>query len=127
MSIRLGDKTYSVHVVVWLLHNKSFAQNMVIDHIDGNKLNNNISNLREVTVSFNCKNRLGRTNSGYKNVSLCEKNNGYNLRWNDGPERKNGYFSVAKYGSKENALEAALEKRKELIDQQLIVIREGDK
>ncbi len=99
---------------------------MVIDHIDGNKLNNNISNLREVTVSFNCKNRLGRTNSGYKNVCWCENSNGYNLRWNDGPERKNGYFSVAKYWLKENALEAALEKRKELIDQQLIVIREGD-
>ncbi len=25
MSIRLGDKMYSIHVVVWLLHNKSFC------------------------------------------------------------------------------------------------------
>lgn len=127
MSVRFKNETYRVHTVVWLLHNKSFSKDMVIDHIDGDPQNNKISNLREVDASFNCKNRLGNSNTGYKNLYWSEKYRGYLLKYNIDKSRKTIFFSVAKYDSKENALEAALEKRKELIDQQLIVIREGDK
>lgn len=42
----------------------------VIDHIDGNKLNNKIENLREVTQQQNCINKKHHKNSSspYKNV-----------------------------------------------------------
>lgn len=46
------------HRIVWVLCTKEdLVDNMVIDHIDGNRANNNINNLRKVTSSENNKNR----------------------------------------------------------------------
>mgnify|MGYP000754826813 CR=1 FL=1 len=49
---------FATHRICWLLHYKRWPKG-VIDHIDGNPLNNAISNLRDVTQGENCRNRSG--------------------------------------------------------------------
>lgn len=56
--ISIKDKVYKVHRIVWALKYGKPDVNLVIDHIDGNGLNNKIENLRLVTNSENGINRL---------------------------------------------------------------------
>lgn len=52
-----NKKNYFVHRIVYLLHNGKISNTEIIDHIDRNRSNNNISNLRSVTFSENSINR----------------------------------------------------------------------
>ena len=54
--IKLCDKVYKVHRIVYILHHGKIDQDLVIDHIDGDGLNNNIDNLRLVTQFVNSLN-----------------------------------------------------------------------
>lgn len=49
-------KDYRVHRLIYKTYKGEIPDGMVIDHIDGNTKNNNIDNLRCVTVSENCRN-----------------------------------------------------------------------
>jgi hypothetical protein len=51
---RVGELLYT-HQLIFLHCYGSLTPGLVIDHIDGNKKNNSISNLEEVTQSENCK------------------------------------------------------------------------
>lgn len=57
----------------------SYRDKMVIDHIDGDKLNNQRSNIRVCTVSSNMFNRgkLSNNKSGYKGVSWNKKSSAW--------------------------------------------------
>jgi hypothetical protein len=46
------------HRLVWMYHNGDIPNRMVIDHINRNKSDNRIQNLRVVTPSMNGKNRV---------------------------------------------------------------------
>ncbi len=63
-------KLYYVHRLAWYLHYGKWP-NLFIDHINGDKTDNRIANLREVTRSQNGHNRGPNKNnqSGYKGVS----------------------------------------------------------
>ena len=67
--IMINYKFIGVHRLVYLYHHGYLPA--YIDHIDGNKLNNKISNLRECTSSQNGQNKKRPKNntSGYKGVS----------------------------------------------------------
>lgn len=66
----LKRKTYFAHRVIWFIAKGYWPDNQ-IDHIDGNKLNNAISNLREATQQQNlCNQSKPKHNtSGYKGVT----------------------------------------------------------
>jgi hypothetical protein len=49
-------KTLSVHRVAWLLHYGSWPS-LCIDHINGDRADNRIENLRDVSLSINAMNR----------------------------------------------------------------------
>lgn len=72
--VSLCGVNYSVHVIVWELHNGKVAEGCVVDHYDGNEQNNKIGNLREVTGIVNARNCKKQTNnlSGVTGVSFME-------------------------------------------------------
>lgn len=49
----ISGKNYSAHILVWEAFNDKVRQGYFIDHIDGNRGNNALNNLREVTQSEN--------------------------------------------------------------------------
>lgn len=66
---RFGMKL--AHRIIWELHNGPIPEGMVIDHIDRNRSNNQLSNLRLVDYSQNSANTDGHSDSktGHKNIS----------------------------------------------------------
>jgi len=51
--IRIDGKMYLSHRLIYIYHNGEIADGLHIDHIDRDKLNNNIENLRLVTIQEN--------------------------------------------------------------------------
>ena len=56
--VQLNDKLYSVHCLVWQTFRGVIPNGMVIDHIDGNRGNNALSNLRLVSQSENMRHTM---------------------------------------------------------------------
>lgn len=60
--ITVDGKVYLYHHIIWVWHNGYWPENQ-IDHIDRDRLNNRITNLREVSHSCNARNcSTGKTN-----------------------------------------------------------------
>jgi hypothetical protein len=59
------------HRIIWEMHNGEIPSGLTIDHVDRNRSNNNISNLRLCTFQQNHFNRSKQINnkSGFKGVS----------------------------------------------------------
>ena len=76
------QKKIYFHRLVYELYHGTLPENMCIDHIDNNKLNNNITNLRLATYSQNGMNRKAQKNNlstGYKCITITKHNN-YQVR-----------------------------------------------
>lgn len=54
--IKIKGKQYKAHRIAWFLYYGEWPKQL-IDHLDGNKINNKISNLRDVHNNVNVKNR----------------------------------------------------------------------
>ena len=73
ISIRLGNKLYKAHRLIWLLTYGKWPEG-VIDHVDGNPLNNRLSNLRDVPQSVNTHNhRKARSNNTSGLLGVCRR------------------------------------------------------
>lgn len=62
--IKIKGKTYLNHRIVWALTNNADPGAWQIDHIDGNRVNNNPANLRLATCRTNSQNKLNRSRHG---------------------------------------------------------------
>lgn len=118
--VTLNRKIYFAHRIVWILHNKNILNDGVIDHIDGNSLNNCISNLRQVSAATNTRNKKknSRNKSDVTGVYLKNmKGDPYwTATWQDLQGNKHRkFYSVNKY-SDEGAKQLAIATRKEAID-----------
>ena len=64
-SVKINHKLYLCHRVVYKLHNSDFRGDLMVDHIDRNRVNNRIENLREVSHLTNARNHPLRKDNPY--------------------------------------------------------------
>ena len=80
---RIGRKTPRVHRVIYAAFNGGIDSGMQVDHIDGDKQNNSISNLRQLTNLQNCRAfrsiKIG-TSSKYRGVRWYSRYNKWEAR-----------------------------------------------
>ena len=77
VNVEIKGIKYRSHRVIWVLLNKTdLVSNMLIDHIDCNRSNNNISNLRLVTPKENNMNRNYVTDAKHDYVTISEEKGG---------------------------------------------------
>lgn len=102
--IELKDKPYYVHRIIWVMVYGYIDSDLVIDHLDGNPLNNKIKNLKLKNLKGNSMNKRKQSNntSGVTGVSLTTNGQGnyyYNVTWSElNGECKSRSFSVTKLG-----------------------------
>lgn len=101
-SVHYKSSNYAAHRVIWCLVNKCIIGKELVDHIDRDRSNNRIENLRLVTSSQNNKNIpiKSHNKTGFTGVSYSKDANLYIAHWTD-TERKayNKSFSASKYGN----------------------------
>lgn len=75
--VKWKGMNYKCHRVVWVVSGNTLEQGCVIDHIDGNVLNNSIENLRQVTQIINGRNckRSKNNKSGFNGVYYSKRLN----------------------------------------------------
>lgn len=94
----------SVHRIIWVLLRGSIPEGMVIDHLDGNPLNNRIDNLKPKTKADNTRNRKSSNRALMVGVTTrltpCGARN-YTANWTESGILKSKTFAVNKYGEEE--------------------------
>lgn len=92
-AVSVAGKEYMEHRIIFLFHHGYLPPE--VDHIDGNKSNNRIENLRAASHSDNLKNqKLKSSNtSGQKNVGWAKREQRWRVRLTvDGKDKHIGYF-----------------------------------
>ena len=118
--IYINGEHYSAHRVVWKLIYGNITVDKVIDHVDGNPLNNKVDNLRLGDITLNNKNRkrMKSNKTGHTGVVYNElKQRGKISRYYTGCYHSKGievrkHFSIKKYGE-QGALTLAINFRKQ--------------
>lgn len=124
--VGLKGKVYLAHRIIFALNTGRIDDKLLVDHIDGDRSNNHIDNLREVTYAVNMRNRKKVDNrSGVTGVYFTSVPSGNKTSINeyymacvyllDGKCSSKRY-SISKYG-KEEAFRLACQWRKEQIEQ----------
>ncbi|MBV6010871.1 HNH endonuclease [Pseudomonas aeruginosa] len=114
--ISIDNRYYLEHQLVFFMSYGYFPAQ--VDHINGIKVDNRISNLRAVSRSLNARNqRLSRANkTGAAGVRYRSERDAYEAYWDEGAgKKKSKYFKCAKYDSMESAFNEALEFRLRMI------------
>jgi hypothetical protein len=106
-SVRINKKSYLLHRIIYLYHHGVLPE--FIDHINGDKADNRIENLRPATLSqngFNAK-ISNRNTSGVKGVSW---NSRYN-KWEAYLNKQNKRTCIGGFSSLEEAAKAVKQAR----------------
>jgi hypothetical protein len=97
-------RQYLVHRLAWMLHhNIVLSKWEFLDHIDRNKLNNKMENLRLATPKDNNGNVpiLSTNTSGYRGVSWDKNKNAWACYlWNKNKKKHLGMFPTAEIAAK---------------------------
>ena len=92
-AIGFMGREYMAHRLIFMFHHGYLP--IEVDHIDGNKMNNRIENLRPATHSENLKNQKIKINnvSGLKNVGWARREQKWRVRLTvNGKDKHIGYF-----------------------------------
>lgn len=95
--LRLDNNLMLLHRAIWTYHNGPIPDGMFIDHIDGNRSNNVIDNLRLASRSENLLNKGPRrdSGSGVKNVMWNAPTQSWRVKLVvDGRHRHFGLFAT---------------------------------
>lgn len=116
--IPFAKSYYKAHRIVWILINGFVPKNMQIDHLDRNRQNNHIKNLRLVDFHKNRRNSSKSKNNTTNFTGVhWYYSKGYTYctaKWQQDSKIKVKRFSVKKYGLLE-AFNLACEHRKQKI------------
>lgn len=112
-SVEYKGRGIMVHRIVYYLSYGKLDHEMCIDHIDGNPHNNDISNLREITYTENCRNKKLAVNNnvGFGGVTEMHK---FIATWSEDGEQKSKSFKVSTYGYEEAKAKAIAFREKKL-------------
>lgn len=100
--LSIKSKTHKVHRIIYEMHFGEIPKGMQVDHIDGNKSNNLVNNLRLATNQQNNFNKAKYRNntSGFKGVYYEKKNGKWRAQTNySGVKKHLGYFDTAEEAS----------------------------
>ena len=101
--LELMGRSYYAHRFIWILFNGSIKDCEFIDHINGNKSDNRIENLRKVDASGNNQNlRTAKSNNetGFLGVVLNKKTSRFEAQIRShGLKKHIGTFDTAKAAS----------------------------
>lgn len=105
--IKINNKSYLAHRLAWLIEYGTMPK--LIDHINGNTLDNRICNLREASFSENVQNSKKRKNNklGIKGIYLKDDIY-YSCCVSKDKKRYTKDIRIDSYLSPEQALEAAI-------------------
>jgi hypothetical protein len=103
------NKQYRAHRIIWMMFNGNLPKEQ-LDHIDGDRANNRIENLRECSNTENQQNRkLNKDNkTGFTGVTIWKTKFKAEIRLN-----KKGYY-LGLFDTAEEAHKAYLNKKAEL-------------
>lgn len=99
VKITIKRSSYKAHRLAWLYVYGEWPKD-VIDHINGDKADNRIVNLRDVSVRANCQNMRKHREGKIPGVRLDSRTNRYIVRVNKG---KDGYKDVGTFATIEEA------------------------
>ena len=102
--LNTAGRQWYAHRVVWMIAHGDIPDGMVIDHINGDPMDNRIENLRCVTIAINSRNQYSmlRNKTGFVGVSLDQHNNQYVASWHEeGHKLKQRRFSIRRLGEAE--------------------------
>lgn len=99
----------SLHRVIWEAFNGEIPDDMVIDHIDGNRSNNNLSNLRLVSQSVNMDNAQKNGHKGQVKISQYDDKGNFIATYNsirEAAQAVNGSESAIRQSAERYGLSA---------------------
>lgn len=118
--VNYKGKIEYVHRIIWKMHYGEIPTGNVIDHIDGDRCNNKIENLRIVEPRVNSQNAKLRSDSTTGVVGVCLSSNGYYIaNWQESGKRRLKKFSIKRYGT-ELAFTLACEHRARKIEELIL-------
>ena len=93
--VGFNGRKVAYHRIIWILLNGDIPAGMQIDHIDGNRINNDIDNLRLVSHRENGQNRVEHRNGRLVGCTYCKRGHkwGAQIRVN-GKNKFLGYFDT---------------------------------
>lgn len=107
--IRIDNILYRAHHLAWV-YVQGYWTKYELDHIDGNRANNKIANLREATRRENARNMSSHKGSTSKYKGVCWHSNAWRATIWDGSKQIN----LGRYKSEEEAAKVYQVKANEL-------------
>ena len=113
LNVLIKGKAYVVSRIIWELTHGTIPEGYVIDHLDGNPLNNKIENLACKTRAGNMRNRKKPKSNKSGVVGVRKEGNSWIAYYrNEHQKDVSASFSVRKYGE-EDAFNLAVQFRLE--------------